>query len=149
VCATRALCSLFIIAAFAGCSQGPAVKGLESSRSLGHGYWLVTVAAPVQGVFESVGHFSHCYYNNQDLGQCDRMSPSPSGKFAIYQRANTGLVMIFDAGAGQSSNVTNSFPGLLGPVNWQESDGRGQFKAGEPGSERSLTFSFKVRAGGT
>jgi hypothetical protein len=149
MCATRALCPFLMVIALAGCSQGPAVKGLESSRSLGHGYWLVTVATPVQGGFESVGHFSHCYYKNQDLGQCDRMSPSPSGKFAIYQQANTGLVMIFDAGVGQSKNVTNSFPGLLGSVNWQEGAGRGQFKAGEAGSERSLTFSFNAGAGGT
>jgi hypothetical protein len=139
---TRTIYSLLLIGAFSACSRTPDAKGLEASRSLGHGYWLVTIAKPVQGGFESLGHFQHCFYNNRDLGQCDRMAPAPSGRFAVYQQANTGLVMIFEVGTGQSKKLTSSFPGLLGSVKWQEDTGRGQFTAGDPPSAQTIDFSF-------
>jgi hypothetical protein len=130
-------------------SRPPSVKGLEASQSLGHGFWLVTVAESFDGSFESIGHFGYCYYYTKNLGRCDRMSPSPSGKFAIYQQAASGLVMFFDARTGRSEQITASFPGLLGPATWRESNQSVEFKAGEPGAEQSVTFDFRGVVGGT
>ncbi|MBP1475394.1 hypothetical protein J7I44_13860 [Frateuria sp. MAH-13] len=130
-------------------SRPPSVNGLEASQSLGHGFWLITAAENVEGSFESVGHFSYCYYNTLNLGHCDRMSPSPSGKFAIYQQAASGLVMFFNARTGQSKQITATFPGLLGQATWQEPNQRVEFKAGKPGAEQSVTFDFSGAVGGT
>ncbi len=130
-------------------SRPPSVKGLEASQSVGHGFWLITVAESVNVSFESIGHFGYCYYKSQSLGRCDRLSPSPSGDFAIYQQAASGLVMFFDARTGQSKKITESFPGLLGETTWHEPDHRVEFKAGEPGAEQSITFDFHGVVGGT
>lgn len=147
----RILVTLILASAIAACASPspPSVKGLEASQSLGHGFWLLTVAENVEGGFEAVGHFGYCYYNDQTLGRCDRMSPSPSGKYAIYQQAASGLVMFFNTRTGQSKQITAAFPGLLGSVTWHEAAQRVEFLAGESGSEQSLTFDFGGAVGGT
>ena len=130
-------------------SSAPQVKGIEGSQSLGHDFWLITVAARVKGGFESIGHFSYCYYKNKSFGQCDLMSPSPSGRYAIYQQGPSGLVMFFDSRTGLTKQVTPSFPGLLGATIWREADQQVEFKAGESGAEKTITFNFHGAVGGT
>jgi hypothetical protein len=128
-------------------SRPPSVPGLEDAESLGHGFWLIVVAEETPGGAEAVGHFGYCYYKSQNLGQCDRLSPSPSGKFAIYQQANTGFVLFFDTRTGKSTPITSS--GLLGEASWQEQAQVVQFNAGESGSKKSFTFNFSSAVGGT
>jgi len=139
----------FASAALAG-ETPPPVEGLESARSLGHDFWLITVAQSVQNSFESIGHFRHCYYQRKDLGGCNNMSPSPSGKFAVYQVSVTGLVMFFDAHSGQSIEITHSFPGLLRAVTWSEAQRHVTFMAGSSsGTEHPINYEFGVDSGGT
>ena len=137
------------LTACASTPRPPALKGLEASQSLGHGFWLVKVAESVETGFESIGHFGYCYFNTQNLGRCDRMAPSPSGQFAIYQEAASGIVIFFDTRTGHSKQITTSFPGLLGPTTWREVEQRVEFKAGESGVEQSVTFDFSGVVGGT
>jgi len=109
----------------------------------------VIVAESVQGNFESIGYFGYCYSKTQNLGRCDRLSPSPSGQFAIYQQAASGLIMFFDTRTGISKQITPSFLGLLGPATWDEVARRVEFKTGEPGAEQSITFDFSGAVAGT
>jgi len=147
----RIIAILLLVLSLTACaiSRPPAVKGFEASQPLGHGFWLVTVAESVDGGFESIGHFGYCYYKTLNFGRCDRMSPSPSGKFGSYQRAASGWVMFFDKQTGQSKHITATSPGLLGSATWREHSRRVEFKAGEPGAEQSVTFDFSSAAGGT
>ena len=109
-----------------------------SSKDLGHGFSLRTLAQEVHGGFESIGYFGHCFYKNEDLGQCDRMFPAPSGKFAIYQQASSGLVFLFNTKSNKSSQVTSQFQGLLNSATWQEKQELVDFLVGEAGSVHPL-----------
>jgi hypothetical protein len=110
----------------------PAVNGrLMSSKDLGHGFSVGTYQQSIQGGFESVGYFSHCVFKSQDLGQCESLFPSPSGKFAVYQDATTGFVMFFNASSGKNTQVTSSYQGPLDSATWQEEKARVDFIIGE------------------
>jgi hypothetical protein len=124
------------VAASAG-EVPPSVKGLENARSLGHGFWLVTIAEEMpKDFFESIGHFQYCYFQKTNLGQCGDMSASPSGTYAVYQVAKTGLIMLFDSRTGRSRLLTHRFSGLLEKVSWSE-------------QTRSVSISTKPRNGAT
>ena len=111
------------------------VRTVESTRALGHGFSVVVVAEPVSVEFESVGHFSYCFYRKLDLGRCDRLFASPTGKFALYQVASTGLVMQFDSRLRRSTTVTPHFLGLLESATWDEPKRIVAFTVGPPASK--------------
>ena len=124
----------------------PQVKGLESAQNLGHDFWLLVIAEPSSSTFESIGHFEHCYFEQQDLGPCHKLSPSPSGRFAVFQRAETGLIMFFNARTRKSEVVISKFPGLLRAVTWSESSRQVTFLVG-PSSDSEKAFSISFPSG--
>jgi len=124
-------------------------KGGMSAKDLGHGFSIRVLAQEVHGGFESMGYFSHCFYQNEDLGQCDHMFPAPSGKFAIYQQASSGLVFFFNTKSHKSSQVTSQFQGLLNSATWQEKQERVDFLVGEPGSVHPLYFMYHAALDGS
>jgi len=121
----------------------PTVDGLEYAQSLSHGFWLVMVAQRVEGGFESVAHHQHCYYEQRDLGICNRLFVSPSGRFALYDRPETALVSFFDAQAAESATAAPKNTGFLWSVTWSESEGLVSFTAGGSSSSAAHAFSFK------
>ena len=147
----RIIATVISILALAACANlsRPSAGGIERSQSLGHGFWIITIAENIQGGFEAIKHSGYCYYRSYNVGLCNRMSPSPSGTFAIYQQTDTGLVMLYDTRSSQSLQLTESFPGLLGPATWQEQRRIVQFNAGGRGSVQSYTFDFSGVDGGT
>ncbi|MBP3983340.1 hypothetical protein J5837_02795, partial [Pseudoxanthomonas helianthi] len=125
----------------------PKVKGLEAFQSLGHDFWLITAAEEVRGGFESVGHFGYCYYKGQNLARCDRMSPSPSGDFAVYQEASTGHIFLFSTKTGRSTRLTSEFPGLMWSASWQESEKQVTVQVGAASPEKELKLSYAQASG--
>ncbi|WP_132982843.1 hypothetical protein [Thermomonas haemolytica] len=147
----RSIAILILAIAATACAmspRSPAIKGIEASRSLGHGFWLITAAEEVQGSFESIGHFGYCYYRNKNLGRCDRMWPSPSGQFAVYQAASTGHIFLFDTHTGLSTQLTQEFPGLMWSASWREQEKKVIVQVGAAGPEREISLSY-AQAGGT
>jgi hypothetical protein len=117
------LLALLGIVLLAGCaSAGPRPDGLISKNSAGHGFWVVLKQLNVQGGFESIGYFSHCYHNQLDLGQCDIVLPSPSGRLAIYQKASTGQVMLYSARSGVSTLLAELSPRKLRSAAWNSGE---------------------------
>ena len=117
------------------------VKGLESSRALGHGFWLAVVAENVEGGFEATGHFGYCYYKDRNLGRCDRMSPSPSGRLSVYQEAASGHIYLFDVRTSKSTSLTSTFPGLMRSASWQEAETKVAVQVGTEEAERTILLS--------
>lgn len=137
----------FLATSCAMSSRPPAVKGIEASRSLGHGFWLITAADDVQGGFEAIGHFGYCYYGNKNLGRCDRMSPSPSGQLAVYQAAASGQIYLFNARTGLSTQLTTEFPGLMWSASWHEQENKVSVQLGAAGPEREISLSYAQASG--
>lgn len=125
----------------------PAVKGIEASRSLGHGFWLITAMENMRGGFEAIGHFGYCYHRNKNLGRCDRMSPSPSGQLAVYQAASTGYIFLFNTHTGLSTQLTPEFPGLMWSASWREQENKVVVQVGAAGPERELSLSYAQSSG--
>jgi len=122
----------------------PPVKGLEFAQNLGHEFWLLTIAEPSASTFEAVGHFRHCYFKQQDLGVCHTLSPSPSGLFAVYQRADTASVMFFDSrGTKSEVTITSSAPGILRSVYWSEPQHRVSFDVAPPSGSPQTTITYE------
>ena len=139
----RKLIHSLMLLALSDASIGqPHVQGLETSTDLGHGFWLVTLAQKVTGGFESIGHFRHCYYNERDLGQCNLLSPAPSGDLAVFQESASGNIFLFTTSSGTSTKLTDAFPGLMQSASWDSKASQVTVSVGPYGKERSISFSY-------
>jgi len=134
--------SIFFLFVTSCASRAPHPSGFESSKSLEHDFWLVTLEQRVSGGFEAIGHFQHCFYRQRDLGQCNTLSPSPSGELAVYQAATSGNLFLFRTKDGAATPLTTEFPGLMASAEWNEQDSRVTVLVGEFGKENPVSFSY-------
>ena len=70
--------------------------------------------------FESIGYFNHCFYRGRDFGQCDRLSVSPSGRYALWQDSSSGGLRVFSPRWREPQFIFEEFQGLVLDVAWDE-----------------------------
>jgi hypothetical protein len=104
----------------------------ESRTSLGHGYSVVMKAEEVRGGFESIAHYRYCFHRRQNLGQCERMFVSPSGRFALFQLGPGGGLMQFDVKSRRTAVVAATPQGLVRAATWDEPARQVTYTLGQP-----------------
>jgi len=96
---------------------------IERTRNLGSGFRIETRAEPRSSSFESVGHFEYLFYGERKLCQVGQYSVDPSGKFAIYQDAASGILFLFRRADQRVFRLTPKPVGFPGTFLWYERGG--------------------------
>src|ERR1700685_4207421 len=121
---------LFTLPTLCAAESPPDIAGKEWAQDLGHNFWLVMVAKSADNSFESIAHYRFCFYRNQNLGICNEILPSPSGRYAILQLSKTGEIVFFDTRIGNLEHIADGSTGLLRQVLWDDNEQGAKYGVG-------------------
>ena len=81
----------------------------------------MTKAEPTgPGGFESVAHYSYFFHKGRELGKYDSYSVSPSGRYAFFQDAPTGDIVLFTPATALRRVVAKLSGSLAHQYVWME-----------------------------
>ena len=103
--------------------KGKGPSGMENVQDLGHGFKRATI---VKTDKFGTGRFPFFFYKDKPLCQVGpgaEPSISPSGKYAVYQDARNGKLILFRARDEKVIELTKVFVGIANPYTWHEDEG--------------------------
>jgi len=110
---------LMLVFFLAACGQDGSDNAPKERALKKAGFYSEIISRSSQSSFEGIGHFRHCFLGERDLGQCDSLSVSPSGHWAVWVGDSGRLQLSSDMWANPSW-LTDTFNGLVSEVRWDE-----------------------------